>query len=359
MKAKNLSTQQSEKKQSKSTWLSKLQQRLLFFMLGVCFVALLAPQLAPVTAQDVNQAKIKEVIDGNQVYIQERQANVNDVAQYNENVRTGNAKAELGFNTGAVFRLSQNSALTVGQCLRLDSGELLVNGAVNACTSSIVTGVRGTTYVISVDDKGNQKVTVLEGEVVVKKQKNSSTPNPNPTPKPGTTDPTSKPSTTKPSDTSTDPTLKPSTTKQFTTTPPTRTTPTTPPNPPSFPDPNTRPTKPLSDPSQPSSDSKPVLEIKPSPSPSTSDTSDEVVLTSGQKLEIDAQGALGIIQKLTQGEFESLLGGNLFKGFTDQLPSIDKIRSSFEGLFPGVSFPIPNLPSIPRIPTPSIPGLPF
>ncbi|MEE3717940.1 hypothetical protein V2H45_14465 [Tumidithrix elongata RA019] len=343
MKAKKLSTQQSESKQAKSTWLSKLRQRLLFFFIGVCFVSLLAPQLASVVAQDVNQARVKEVIDGNQVYIQERQANVNDVAQYNESVRTGNAKAELGFNTGAVFRLSQNSALTVGQCLRLDSGVLLVNGPVNACTSSITAGVQGTTYVIEVDDKGNQKVTVLEGEVVVKKTKKTTPSNTNPTPKPGTT--------------STDPTSKPSTTKQI------RPTQQTPPKPPSFPDPNTQPTKPLTDPSQSSSDSKPVLEVKPqtspSPSPSSSDTSDTVVLKSGQKLEVDAQGALGIIQKLTQGEFEGLLGGNLFKGFTDQLPSIDKIRSSFEGLFPGVSFPIPNLPSIPRIPTPSIPGLPF
>jgi hypothetical protein len=365
MKLNNLS---ELAKTRKPAWITKLQQRLLLFFVGACFVSLLSPLLQPLSAQNINQASVKELIDGNQVFIQERQANLNDIARLNESVRTGSSRAELAFNTGAVARLSQNSVLVVGECAQLNSGTLLVNGAVNGCTSSVVAGVQGTTYLLEVDDKGNQKVTVLEGTVVVKKRKQQS--EPTTTPKPGTTDPTTKPSTTKPS-VPTDPNVKPNTTKQYSAPTPPAPAPSVPtppvrqqtPQPSNFPDPNRQQTKPLTDPSLPSSDSKPVLTIEPQPTPKPSPASGEsesVVLTAGQKLEVDNLGALGLIQKLTQGEFEGLLGGDLFKGFGSQIPGIDKVRSAFEGLFPGVSFPMPQLPSIPGIPgVPGIPGLPF
>jgi hypothetical protein len=361
MKSHNLSTRSSKQKKAKSSWLTRLQQRLFFFFMGVCFVSLVATQFSPLSAQDISQASVKELLDGNQVYIQERQANVNDVARLNESVRTGSSRAELAFNTGAVARLSQNSVLTVGQCARLDSGVLLVNGAINGCTSSVVAGVQGTTYLLEVDDKGNQKVTVLEGTVTVTKKKSTTTPSTTPTPKPGTTDPTSKPSTTTPSNT-TD-TAKPGTgnTKQFSRPVPTQQPTQQLPNPTKFPDPNTQQTKPLSTPQ--TSDTKPVLTIEPQPKPKPSPTTDtagageSVVLTAGQKLEVDNLGALGLIQKLSQGEFEGLLRGDLFSGFASQIPGIDNVRRAFEGLFPGISFPMPQLPSIPGIP--SLPRLPF
>jgi hypothetical protein len=339
------------------------QKRLAFFFVGLCIFALAAPQLAPASAQST-QATVQEILDGNQVFIQNKQASLNDVARQQQQVRTGNSRTALLFNSGAVARLSANSVLNIGQCARLRRGTILINGAVNACSSSITTGVRGTTYLLEVDEAGNQQVKVLEGEVVVTR---NATPiideDSQPTTETKPTDPKPKiPSTQKPNVTS--PTTAPKF-KQFspspsvippTTTPPTTTPPTSTP-PTSTPRINTpnpqdgKPVEPLN--GKPAND-KPILQIEKPTSPTKQP--DEVVLKAGEKLEVDLGGALGIIQKLSENEFSALLKGNLFEGFANQIPGIDKIRASFEGLFPGVNFPI-SIPGIPNIP--SIPGLPF
>ncbi|MFO0210851.1 MAG: hypothetical protein ACK53E_08780, partial [Pseudanabaena sp.] len=170
-------------------YLLKLLQkykRIVFFLIGICIFALAAPQLAPVSAQST-QATVQEILDGNQVFIQNQQAYVNDVARANQQVRTGNSRTALLFNTGAVARLSANSVLSIGQCAQLSRGTILVNGAINACSSGITTGVRGTTYLLELDESGNQQVTVLEGEVIVKR---------NPTSLKALNSPTSKPQAT-------------------------------------------------------------------------------------------------------------------------------------------------------------------
>jgi hypothetical protein len=313
------------------------QKRVAFFFTGLCIFALAAPQIAPVSAQ-ASQATVQEILDGNQVFIQNRQASINDVARQSQQVRTGNSRTALLFNTGAVARLSANSVLKIGQCANLRRGTILINGAVNACSSGITTGVRGTTYLLEIDESGNQQVKVLEGEVVVKR---------NTTPLVDEDDESEKP--TKPTTTKTPPK-----TKQFTTTPSNNT------NNPSInlPQDNpqkARPLEPLN--ASPTSD-KPILKVQDGSKPTKQP--DEVVLKAGEKLEVDPRGALGIIQQLTQNEFTNLLQGNLFQGFTSQIPGIDKVRSVFEGLFPGVNFPIsiPGIPT-PNIPIPSLPRFPF
>jgi FecR protein len=127
-------------------------------------------QSLPAIAQTtVRQAEITQILDGSNVFIQNKLAKVKDAATKGQRVRTANARVQLTFDTGAVGRLAPNSVLTVGQCVRLQSGTLLVNGAMNGCTSSIVAGVRGTTYVMEVDERGKGRVKVLEGEVRVSK----------------------------------------------------------------------------------------------------------------------------------------------------------------------------------------------
>lgn len=271
-------------------------KRIVFFLIGICIFALAAPQLAPVSAQST-QATVQEILDGNQVFIQNQQAYVNDVARANQQVRTGNSRTALLFNTGAVARLSANSVLSIGQCAQLSRGTILVNGAINACSSGITTGVRGTTYLLELDESGNQQVTVLEGEVIVKR---------NPTSLKALNSPTSKPQATL-SRVSKRPRNKPI-------------------------------------------DSK----------PQTNQVTDEVVLKSGEKIEVAQTGDLGVIQKLTENEFVNLLEGNLFKGFINQIPGISKVRDAFNSLFPNVNFPIsiPNIPT-PNIPTPQLPRFPF
>jgi len=309
--------------------LPKQSQRLVFFLIGFCIFAIAAPQLAPVSAQST-QATVQEILDGNQVFIQNQQAYVNDVASANQQVRTGNSRTALLFNTGAVARLSANSVLRIGQCAQLSRGTILVNGAINACSSGITTGVRGTTYLLEVDESGNQQVKVLEGEVIVKRNPKllvDDSDQPNTKDKPTTTKKNTpkqvkKPNVITPNPVKKSPTPKPQATPS--------------------PVPNSSGNKPVDPKSQPAQ------------------ASDEVVLKSGEKIEVAQTGDLGIIQKLTENEFVNLLQGNLFQGFTNQIPGINKVRDVFNGLFPNVNFPIsiPGIPT-PSIPIPSLPSFPF
>ncbi|WP_425216617.1 hypothetical protein [Tumidithrix helvetica] len=138
----------------------------------------LTPSTIPTTAStgisttqpnvDIQSAKVTEILDGQQVFIRDRQAAVDDIAKLQEQVRTGESRAELLFNNEAIARLSKNSILTVGQCgAQLQRGSVLINGAVSACTSSMVAAVRGTTYLLEVDEQGNDQIQVLEGEIEV------------------------------------------------------------------------------------------------------------------------------------------------------------------------------------------------
>lgn len=142
----------------------------LSFSLGLCLCFGLALVSTPSTAQSITSGRVTEILDSDQVYIQEAIARVNDTASQGQRVRTGSARAQINFNTGAVARLASNSVLTIGQCANLQSGTLLVNGSINGCTPSTLAGVRGTTYLLSVDEAGRESIQVLEGEVTLSKQ---------------------------------------------------------------------------------------------------------------------------------------------------------------------------------------------
>jgi hypothetical protein len=173
----------------------------------------------------------------------------------------------------------------------------------NGCTSSVVAGVRGTTYVLEATEAGETAVKVLEGEVTVTRQRVAEEEEPA------------------------------SGSKQF--------------------------SLPSILPSLPSPVPEPAPEPSPTPSPDaveapvpTSAGANQVVLKAGEKVSVSPTGALGLVGKLTQSEFTTLLKGGLFNGFTLSLPGLSKIQSSFQQLFPGVPFPI-------RLPSVSIPGLPI
>ncbi len=284
----------------------RLGRSLLLFVCALCFVLVAR---SPLVAQTpINRAKITQVLDGAQVFIQNRQAKLNDAANKGQRVRTGEARAQLTFNTGAIGRLAHNSVLTVGQCARLQQGTLLVNGAMNGCTSSVVAGVRGTTYVLEANESGETGIKVLEGEVTVTRRHELE-------------------SDDEPASGS----------KQFS----------LPSIIPTLPSRNPEPATSASpEPTEPSGES---IEA---PMTSPADAN-QVVLKAGEKVNVSPAGAVGLVEKLTQGDFTNLLRGNLFDGFTLPLPGMAKIQASFQQLFPGVPFPI-RLPSvsIPRIPLP-------
>lgn len=121
---------------------------------------------------DSQSAKVAEILDGDQVFIQDRKAAVNDVAKSQEQVRTGESRAEIEFSNNAIARISKNSVLTLGNSCgaQLQKGSVLINGAVNACTLTINTAVRGTTYLLEIDEAGDDRIQVLEGEVQISRK---------------------------------------------------------------------------------------------------------------------------------------------------------------------------------------------
>lgn len=318
-----------------------------FFLISVLLSALLtiAGQgtfLADmVQGQTITSAKVQEIIDGREVYIQSRQAKINDIAYAKHRVNTGNSRTELLLNNNAVLRLAKNSALTIGQCANLRKGSLMISGKLNGCTANMTSGVRGTTYLIEISDDGKEEVKVLEGEVVVTREVKVSTMNNDPL---ANLDNPQNFDFAIPSDKD----------KQFTSGP-------------SLPPPNTvnnRPTFPNTygdlfpksnqtggDALLLREDKKPILE--------TRQPRQEVILKAGEKVELDvAGGVLGAIQAMTQSDFEQVLRGNLFQGFQNQIPGFDKVRNTFQNLFPGADFPI-AVPTIPIPGIPSLPSLPF
>ena len=291
----------------------------------------------------VNQATVTEILDGQEVYIQNNQARVNDRADRGQRVSTGNARTQLEFNTGAIARLSSNSVLTVGQCAQLQSGTLLVNGAVNGCTPSTLAGVRGTTYLLQVDEEsGEERITVLEGEVEITRQVSEPSETPETESPAMPEDMTPEPSEADAAD------LQPQELtgedlpgEEITETPAPESE------------------LPVDGDADASGDMVDASVDQPDPSAEnaadTVELSEEpITLRAGQRLTTSRGDRQARVGSITAEEFLEILAGVLFQGFTSELPGMSNLQSSFNRLYPGVDFPLPF--STPR---PNIPRLPF
>ena len=130
-----------------------------------CTAAVFSPKAI---AAPFNSAIIRRIIDGREVFIDQRQAAVNQTAGRDQELSTGSSRAEVLFDRRALGFLGTNSLIRLGQeCFRLDRGQVLVNGPQNTCLGTKVLGIRGTTYVLSVQENGNYDLAVLSGEAAV------------------------------------------------------------------------------------------------------------------------------------------------------------------------------------------------
>ncbi|WP_231856507.1 hypothetical protein [Synechococcus sp. MIT S9508] len=130
-----------------------------------CAAVLITPEAA---AAPFNSATLRRIIDGREVFIDRRQASVNETADRGQELSTGSSRAEVLFDRRALGFLGKNSLIRLGEdCFRLDRGQVLVNGPQNTCLGSKVLGIRGTTYVLSVQDNGTYELAVLSGEASV------------------------------------------------------------------------------------------------------------------------------------------------------------------------------------------------
>ncbi len=117
-------------------------------------------------ASPVGSAVVQEILDGPELFIERRQAQVQERAFTPELVRTQQSRGQLGFAGGAAGRLNRFTQLRLGStCFLLSSGQILVSGRQNGCTRSSRLSTRGTNYVITLLDGGEQEVAVLEGLV--------------------------------------------------------------------------------------------------------------------------------------------------------------------------------------------------
>lgn len=162
-------------------WQSKKFQQIIYgFLISLCLVIGVGAWLNPAQAQ-INQATVTEVLDGNQVFIQGRQAQVNSVAGAGQQVSTGASRAGLRFNNGAAGRLRPNTSLVIGQCVQIQQGGIIASGPTNACAGSVRAATRGTTFIMELEDDGTYGCKVLEGSVSVTPIDNSnSTPKSDP-----------------------------------------------------------------------------------------------------------------------------------------------------------------------------------
>ncbi|QEY31532.1 hypothetical protein EVJ50_03960 [Synechococcus sp. RSCCF101] len=140
--------------------------------------AALAVSLAlplPAHADTPSSAVVQEVLDGDELFIDARRAAVPDRAITPQAVRTGESRAQLGFDTGASGRLNRFSTIRLGSaCFLLRQGQILVSGRQNGCVRSARLSVRGTNYVMgqadgaaAADGAEETEVLVLEGSVEV------------------------------------------------------------------------------------------------------------------------------------------------------------------------------------------------
>lgn len=197
-------------------------------------------------------ATVQEILDGNQLYIDGAQAKLKQAAQAPQVISTGDSRGQLGFESGAVGRINRQSLLRLGSsCFLLNKGQILVSGKQDGCTRSSRMSVRGTNYVLQVDDSGAADLSVLEGTVQVEPTDGKAAP---------------------------------------------------------------------------------------------------VTVQAGQRLRLSAAGLVLGLLKLGLGDYQSILDGPLFSGYTGSLPSFAALESYLRLNVPGV-----NLPSIPTPITPSLP----
>ena len=130
--------------------------------------ALLLTLLPPLPARSAERAVIQEILDGDQLFVDGQKARVNQQATAPDDVSTKASRGALAFPAGAVGRINRFSRMRLGQsCFLLESGQVLVSGKAAGCTRSARLSVRGTNYVLEVDEQGESQLSVLEGTVEV------------------------------------------------------------------------------------------------------------------------------------------------------------------------------------------------
>jgi hypothetical protein len=109
-----------------------------------------------------------KVIDGRQLFINNKPATVNQVALTGSVIKTQQSRAQLLFDRRAIGLLGRNSMIKLGAaCFQLDQGKIVVNGRQKTCFGSRILGIDGTTYLLSREADQSYTVDLIAGEAVI------------------------------------------------------------------------------------------------------------------------------------------------------------------------------------------------
>lgn len=99
--------------------------------------ALLLIGAGSLPAQAAESAIVMQILNGQQLYIEQKQALVKERAAAPQVVSTRQSRGQLAFNTGAAARINRNSVMRLGSsCFLMEKGQILVSGKQNGCTRS-------------------------------------------------------------------------------------------------------------------------------------------------------------------------------------------------------------------------------
>ena len=147
----------------------------------ICFISSVSALItfgisSPLTLAQINQATVTEIIDGEDVYIEQEPAEVEDTADLGQYVETKQSRAGLEFNNGAAGRIDSNSQVIVGQCVEVQQGQILVSGPANGCIAGFSVGVQGTLYILETNADGTGNIKVLEGTIEIRSEDETAEP---------------------------------------------------------------------------------------------------------------------------------------------------------------------------------------
>jgi hypothetical protein len=114
-----------------------------------------------------SQATVREILDRPELFIDRRRAQVKDVAQQPESLKTLQCRAQLAFTNGAGGRMIKGSTIRLGDCLFISQGSVLVSGPMCACSRSVKVCSKNTNYILEVLEDCDAAVTSLEGTLEV------------------------------------------------------------------------------------------------------------------------------------------------------------------------------------------------
>lgn len=204
-------------------------------------IALLLTGAGALPARAAESAIVMQILDGKQLYIDQKQATVKERAAAPQVVSTRQSRGQLAFNTGAAARINRNSVMRLGSsCFLMEKGQVLISGKQSGCTRTARLSVRGTNYIMEVKDDGSTDITVLEGNVEV----------------------------------------------------------------------------------------EPLKDGKPTGKP-------PLVLNPGQRAKVSVEGALSRLLQLSPLNYQEILGGPLFFGFTSALPGLPALENFLDTFVPG------------------------